>query len=110
MGFAMGALAWPSLSFSSSSSALQSEGIGFHVGGQAWVSVTLSVFLCFASIITSLSNILSTLGHLQGVFGLNFLSRFLSTSVSRNSLEGVPWCLLVSLKKMREVYCGHSKE
>ena len=34
MGFAMGALAWSSLSFSSSSS-LQSEGIGFHVGGLA---------------------------------------------------------------------------
>ena len=35
MGFAIGALAWSSLSFSSSFSLLQSEGIGFHVGGLA---------------------------------------------------------------------------
>ena len=99
MGFAIGALAWSSLSFSSSSSLLQSEGIGFHVGGLTWVSITMFIFLYFASIITSLSNILATLGHLQGVFGLKVLSKFLSTSLSRNSLEGVPWVSLSLFKK-----------
>ena len=94
IGFAMGALAW-----SSFLSSLQSEGSGFHVGGLAWVSVTLSIFLCFTSIITSLSYILATLGHLQGVLGLKFSYKFLSTSVSRNSLEGVPWVSLSLFKK-----------
>ena len=92
MVFAMGGS-----SLSSSSSLLQFEGIGFHLGGLAWVSISWSIFLCFASIITSLSNILEILGYLQGVLGLKFSSKFLSTIVPKNSLEGVPWVSLKSL-------------
>ena len=77
MGFAMGA--WPGCLCHHHVSL---KGVGFHLGGLAWVFITFSIFLCFASIITSLSNILAILGHLQGVLHLNCLSGGCTLGVS----------------------------